>query len=62
MHPGGYFAWGCFRYFGWEPVMTTFYSAAQRTISKLADPVNPLETILGHQWAKLPFGNAHDLP
>jgi len=42
--------------------MTTFYSAAQRTISKLADPVNPLETILGHQWAKLPFGNAHDLP
>jgi hypothetical protein len=31
--------------------------------SKVTVPINPLETILGHQWAlPLPFGDAHARP
>jgi len=34
-----------------------------RGFSKVTHSINPLETILRHQWSDLcPFGDAHDLP
>ena len=42
--------------------MTSAFVGGVR-FSKVIHSINPLETILGHQWAlPLPFGDAHARP